>query len=105
MKLKNLSKIYVYKSTSVNIQGEINISWNFSFETYVNIQQDFNELDRNISGNIDYESLKMRSDRLLPIANGDGISLEKTDIPQYIVKNQPRIGSVTTYTCTTYHGE
>lgn len=105
MKLKNLSKIYVYKPTTINVQGEISVRWNISFETYVNIQQDFNELDRNTSGAIDYESLKMRSNRLLPIENGDGISLEKNDKPKYIVKNKPRIGNLTVYTCTTYNGE
>lgn len=104
--LNHLTTVYVFKPVKTKSVGEYSTKWNIQEQVeYLNVQQDFNELDRNSSGNIDYETIKLRTDRVLNIKKGDGISFSKTEIPQYTVQACPKIGRSTVYTCNTYMGE
>lgn len=104
MRIKNLTKIWVCSPSTTNVDGEYTTDWTFKKTEYMNIQQDLNELDRNSAGNIDYSILKGRTDRDLGINNGDGIYFNDISssipipAPDYIVKNQPKIGKTTVYT-------
>lgn len=103
--LKNLTKIYVYEPKRENVLGEYITKWIFLGTEYINIQQDFNELDRNSSGDIDYESIKMRTYKPTKIQKKYGISFKESDKPEYIVQSCPKVGNSVVYTCTTYNGE
>lgn len=108
MKLIDLTKIYVYKPSKKLIKGEFETKWFYKGETFLNVQQDVNELNRNSAGEIDYEIVKLRIDKKVNINKGDGISFNPLEVnetlevingvPDYIVKNKPVIGKTTLYT-------
>jgi len=103
--LKNLEKIYIYECVKTKVHGEYNKTWKLIDEQFINKQQDFNELDRNASGEIDYETIKLRTYKPMNIKKGYGISFKETTKPQYTVKSCPKIGNSVVYTCETYNGE
>lgn len=115
MRLKNLTKVYVYAPFKSKELGQISTKWKYKGEAYLNAQQDVNELDRTSSGEVDYEIIKFRTDKKQDINKGDGISFTNTKVinndnevierPEYIVKSSPKIGNTTIYNCATYHGE
>ena len=105
MKLVDLQKVYVYKNVAENNKGEFTTDWQYLAYYYVNIQQDVNELDRNDAGEIDYEIIKLRTDRPMDIQKGYGISLKETEIPEYKVESTQKIGNSYLFRCSTYHGE
>lgn len=115
MRLRNLKELYIYSSDKKLINGEYQTKWIYKGNDYLNSQQDIDELDRNSAGEVDYEILKLRTDRVLNIDKGDGISFTKLEIdsnnmvinnkPSYIVENKPKIGKTTLYTLVTNNGE
>lgn len=130
MRLRNLVDVLVYTPIKENIKGEYNTKWKLKEIAHLNKQQDLNELDRNSSGEVDYEAIKLHTDRPQNIVNGDGISFETTDSlkyedelvlhnshnivqigtetedsPKYIVKDSPTIGKSTVYTCRSNDGD
>ena len=115
MRLKNLKEMYVYRPNKVRVSGEYHTTWIYKGTEFLNRQQDIDELDRNSAGEIDYEIIKLRTDKVLNIDKGDGISfteLEKdeNDVvisgkPSYLVENKPSIGKTTLYTLITNNGE
>ncbi len=116
MRIKNLSKIYIYKPDKKLIKGEYITSWFLKGEDWLNAQQDIDELNRNSAGEIDYEIVKLRIDREVNINKGDGISFSPLEVdenkmvinnakPDYLVENKPRIGKTTLYTLITNNGE
>lgn len=110
MKLKNLIIFFIYSPIKTKDNGEVNTSWQYKTKEYLNCQQDFNELDANLSGQFDYETIKLRTDMTMDIKKGDGISflklsLDKNEKPSHYVKSIQSIGRTTVYTCVSYHGE
>ncbi len=116
MRIKNLKPLYVYKPDKVLKSGEYETSWYFKGIEWLNPQQDLDELDRNSAGDVDYEIIKLRTDKVLNINKGDGISFEELTIdeeskkvtngkPSYLVENKPTIGKTTLYTLITNNGE
>lgn len=130
MRLRNLVNVLVYTPKKTNEKGEYITKWTLKGITHLNRQQNLNELDRNSSGDVDYELIKLHADSPQDIVNGDGISFETTDglkyedelilhndntivqigtetdeSPKYIVKASPKIGKSTVYTCKTNDGD
>ena len=115
MRLKNLTKVYVYTPNKTRISGEYTTEWIYKDSFYINKQQDLDELDRNSAGEIDYEIIKLRIDKTLDISKGDGISFTELEIdennkvikgkPSYLVENKPSIGKTTLFTLITNSGE
>lgn len=113
MKLKNLTKCYIYSPIVVSLDGEKTKKWQYKNTLYLNVQQDISELDRNSAGTIDYDRLKIRTDYNYNLEKNDGISFEELTIsndyttvpPKYVVIANPKIGKTTNYTCERYHGE
>ena len=103
--LKNLTKVYIYKPIKTNVNGEYQVTWILLGSDYLNIQQDFNELDRNSTGDIDFETIKLRTYRPTILQKKFGISFKETEIPDYIVKSCPKIGNSVVFTCETYNGD
>lgn len=115
MRIKNLSKVYIYKQNKERIKGEYITTWFFKGEDWLNAQQDIDELNRNSAGEIDYEIVKLRIDREVDINKGDGISFSPLEVdennmvinddkPDYLVENKPKIGKTTLYTLITNNG-
>lgn len=113
MKIKDLTKIYVYSPIYKKIDGETTKKWQYKDCYKVNVQQDISELDSNSAGVIDFDRIKIRIDYDIDIVKNDGISLEElsiedgftTEAPKYKVISNPKIGKCTTYTCDVYYGE
>nr|DAG95491.1 MAG TPA: hypothetical protein [Crassvirales sp.] len=113
MKIKNLSKVWVYTPKPTKKDGETTIKWEYKRDYMLNVQQDINELDSNKAGLIDYDRIKVRIDYPIDISKNDGISLEELPVegryttipPKYRVISNPKIGKSTTFTCDIYHGE
>lgn len=116
MRIKNLSKMYIYKPDKKREKGDYITTWIFKGEEMLNPQQDIDELNRNSAGEIDYEIVKLRIDREVNINKGDGISFSPLEVdenkkvinngkPDYIVENKPKIGKITLYTLVTNNGE
>lgn len=116
MRIKNLSKIYIYKPDKKLIKGDYTTDWYYKGEEMLNPQQDIDELNRNSAGEIDYEIVKLRIDRKVDIDKGDGISFSPLEVdddkkvkndkkPYYLVENKPQIGKTTLYTLITNNGE
>lgn len=115
MRLRNLREFYIYSPDKKLVGGEYQTTWIYKGIDYLNSQQDIDELDRNSAGEIDYEIIKLRTDRVLNIDKGDGISFTKLNVdddnkvidgkPSYIVENKPSIGKTTLYTLITNNGE
>ena len=109
---ENLVEVYVYTPIPHNNDGEPSFTWELKPYSekrkvhYLNMQQDFDNLDKTGAGTIDYESIKLRTtDTTLNIENGDGISFKETTTPEYQVRSKPRIGNTVVYTCVTFKGE
>lgn len=107
-KLNTVKEIWVYSPIKVKLKGEYTTSWKYKNIVHMNVQQDLNELDRNSTGNIDYDIIKCRTTKSYDIKKGDGLYIneekEKLDkdkqiIPQYIVDKMPKVGRTVTYTC------
>ena len=111
MKLINLSKCYIYIPIKSKKDGEITTNWQYKDTFFLNKQQDVNELDTNMAGYVDFEVLKLRTDKELNIDKGDGVAFrelnlkDSKDKPSYIVAGFLKVGRCTTYTLNTYHGE
>ena len=116
MRIKNLKKLYIYAPEKKLISGEYETNWIYKGADWLNSQQDLDELNRNSAGEIDYEIVKLRTDKVLNINTGDGISFEALEVdknkkvinngkPTYIVENKPTIGKTTLYTLVTNNGE
>lgn len=112
MRIKNLSKIYIYEPKRVLEYGERATTWYYKGEEYINAQQDIDELTQNSAGQIDYEIVKLRIDRDIDLDKGYGVSFIQLstddnnmvindEIPNYVVENKPKIGKTTLYTLTT----
>lgn len=114
-RLCKLTEVWVCTPIKENVDGEYKIvSWKYKDISengvYLNLQQDLNELDRNSTGDIDYDVQKARTTNKYNIEKGDGICLNdisnKTDIkPDYTVSNMPRIGNTIVYTLNKYNGD
>ena len=98
MKLINLSKCYIYIPIKSKKDGEITTNWQYKDTFFLNKQQDVNELDTNMAGYVDFEVLKLRTDKELNLE-------DSKDKPSYIVAGFLKVGRCTTYTLNTYHGE
>lgn len=115
MRIKNLVKVYVYSPDKTKKSGEYTTKWIYKDLFYLNKQQDVDEIDRNSAGEIDYEKIKLRTDKVLNIEKGDGISFNELSIddnkivtsgkPSYLVDEKPNIGKTTLYTLITNSGE
>lgn len=114
MKLINLVKCYVYEPIKKKADGEISTKWKYKDTFLLNKQQDVNELDKNMAGYIDFEVVKLRTDKVFNINKNDGISFKELkldednysiDKPSHIVVGSLNVGRCTTYTLNTYHGE
>ncbi len=107
MRIINLKDCYLYTPVIRKIDGEISKTWEYKTHLRVNIQQDINELDRSIAGIIEYEKLKLRFDKEIPIEKNDGISLYEMkiknnfsiEVPKYIVTSKIRVGRCITCIC------
>lgn len=111
MRLIHLSQCYFYSPVKTKTDGEIKTEWKYKTKYLLNKQQDINELDRNESGVIDYEKVKLRTDKpidMIDVKKGDGVSFEllKEPIkPTYLVTSHTVVGNSHLIICETYHGE
>lgn len=113
MRLRDLTKCYIYSVTTIKIHGESIKRWTYKGEYDLNVQQDLNELDKNQAGLIDYNIIKIRTDYDYPIEKNDYISFTQLTIvdgytttsPEYRVENKIKVGTTTTYTCNLFNGE
>ena len=114
MRLINLTKCYFYEPIKEKNDGEISTKWKFKNEYLLNKQQDVNELDKNMAGYIDFEVVKLRTDKKLDINKNDGVAFEKLENdekgftikkPSHTIIGLLNVGRCTTYTINTYHGE
>ena len=116
MLLRDLTEVWVSDYEEVNNHGEKGKKWKFKKQknekgtAFLNLQQDVNELDRKPTGEVDYSIEKARTTMNYDIQKGNGISLKdisKLDkfIPDYIVTDNPKIGSTTLYILKQYNGE
>lgn len=113
MILKDLKKVYVYEPISEKQDGEYTIKYklikNKERDYFLfNIQQDVSELDANPNGYIDYDILKLRSDKYFNLAKNYGINLEKIienengftiEKPTYYIKENPKTNRTILYIC------
>lgn len=113
MILKDLKKVYVYEPVSQKDDGEYTIKYklikNKERDYFLfNVQQDISELDINPSGYVDYDILKLRSDKYFELKKNYGISLEKIENdedgftinkPTYYVKENPKTNRTILYIC------
>jgi len=116
MRRKNLHKFYIYSKVPTKVDGESLIKWKYKSYFYLNDQQDINELDKNASGVVDYDTLKLRIRKSIDLQKTDGISsvelaIDENQIvindekPQYTVESTNVIGKSHLFTCKTYNGE
>lgn len=113
MRLKDLTDVWVYSPKTETIDGETSKKWVYKDKLKLNVQQDINELDRNVAGLIDYDKIKIRFDQNISIEKNDGISLTEIKIendilqdkPQYIVKSKIKVGRSITCVCEINHGK
>lgn len=116
MKKSNLHTFYIYKRIATKVDGESTITWKYKNKYLLNDQQDINELDKTTSGIIDFDTLKLRTNKQYDISKTDGISRVELEIdtndmvindlkPQYTVESINIIGKSHLYTCKTYNGE
>lgn len=113
MRLRDLTKCYIYSVTTTKSHGESTKQWSYKGEYDLNVQQDLNELDKNQAGLIDYNIIKIRTDYDYNIVKNDYVSFSQlelvngytTEPPEYRVENKVKVGTTTTYTCNLYNGE
>lgn len=97
MKLKNLTQIYILRPVKTKVDGEYTTTWEKAGTEYINIQQDYDELDKQSSGNIDYSSYNARIDKDIGLQKGYGIALTDKEEPEYIVNSLIQIGKSRLY--------
>ena len=113
MRLRDLTKCYIYSVTTTKSHGESTKHWSYKGEYDLNVQQDINELDKNQAGLIDFNIIKIRTDYDYDIEKNDYVSFSQLEIvegytttpPEYRVENKVKVGTTTTYTCNLYNGE
>ena len=113
MLLSNLHKVYIYEKVPVKADGETTIKWKYKGNEYMNDQQDVNELDKTNAGLVNFDTLKLRSNKTVIIGKNDGISYTEiavedgytTTPPEYIVESMNKIGKSVLYICKSYNGE
>lgn len=108
MKLLHLKPVYVYKPVYIEDDGAYTKSWEYVIDHLLNVQQDVNELDMTVAGTINYDVLKLRSDKYFDIEKDYGISLtrlKESEKPTHIVKAKNIIGRSVTYVCNSYMGD
>ena len=108
MRLALLTDVYVYLKKEKKQDGEVSNTWEYKDTIKLNAQQDVNELDRNSAGVIDYEVIKLRTNKHVNINKNDGISFEKLlddNKPPYLVNSVTKIGTTTLIICKTYKGD
>lgn len=110
MLLRDLTKVYISEYEEINNHGEKEKTWKYKGIAYLNLQQDISELDRNSAGEIDYDILNARTDKIYDIDKGNGISLSDissdTDfVPDYKVTDSPKIGKTLLYKLEKYNGD
>lgn len=107
MQLINLKRCYFYQPIKNKVDGEVTLTWNYISDYLLNVQQDINELDRNSAGIIDYERIKLRTDKSnLNIAKNYGVSfaeLSDGDTPSYRVSSYTKVGNSSLIICETYN--
>ncbi len=106
-----MKRFYIYKPIYIEDDGSIQTKWQYvDKEYYLNKQEDINELDIRIVGNVDYNIIKLRTNKFYDIEKGYGIAKKKLEIdsngfsltkPDYIVYASPKIGKLTTFICKT----
>lgn len=115
MKLIDLVECYFYEPIKEKIDGEITTKWKFKNKYFLNKQQDINELDTNVAGYVDFEVVKLRTDKRIDVAKNDGVAFTELEIDEnnIVIDSKPShtvigfltIGNSITYTLNTYHGE
>lgn len=108
MRLNLLTDVYVYSKIETKVDGETSNVWEYKDTVKLNAQQDVNELDRNSAGVIDYEVIKLRTDKPVNVIKNDGISfemLEENAKPPYLVNSVTKIGNTILIICKTYKGD
>lgn len=108
MRLNLLTDVYVYSKIETKVDGETSNVWEYKDTVKLNAQQDVNELDRNSAGVIDYEVIKLRTDKPVNVIKNDGISfemLEEKAKPPYLVNSVTKIGNTILIICKTYKGD
>lgn len=113
MILKDLKKVYVYEPIAKKSDGEYTVNYkiikNKEKDYFLfNVQQDVSELDANPSGYVDYDILKLRSDKYLKLKKKYGINLSKLEEdeegytrkkPDYYIKENPKANNTVLYIC------
>lgn len=113
-KLNKLTQVWICSPKRTNIDGEYQTIWKYQKidkqGVFFNLQQDLNELDRDTTGQIDYDIQKARTTRGYLILKGWGVCV--TDIsksnnikPDYIISDIPQIGKTRVFTLKKYIGE
>lgn len=108
MLLRDLTEVWISEYETINDHGEKGKKWKYKRlstkkgTAFLNLQQDINELDRKPSGEVDYSIENARTTMDYDIQKGNGISLidiSKLEefVPDYIVTDNPKIGSTTLY--------
>lgn len=102
MLLRDLKKVYISEYEEIRDHGETEKVWKYKGIAWLNMQQDVNELDRKSTGEVDYSIYKGRTNKEYAIEKGNGISfkdISKSDKfkPEYVVKDNPKIGSTYLY--------
>lgn len=102
MLLRDLTKVYISEYEEIEDHGETDKVWKYKGVAWLNMQSDVSELDRKMTGEIDYSIINARTNRNYDIKKGDGISFEdisksKEFIPEYRVLDQNKIGNTYIY--------
>lgn len=102
MLLRDLIKVYISEYKEIEDHGESNKVWKYKGLAWLNMQCDISELDRKPTGEIDYSIINARTNMNYDIEKGNGISLTDISklenfIPDYIVTDNPKIGSTILY--------
>lgn len=108
MRLGLLTNVFVYSKIENKVDGEVSNIWQYKTTVNLNAQQDVNELDRNSSGVIDYEVIKLRINKNVAVSKNEGISFTKlktNEKPPYLVDSVTRIGNTNLIICKTYKGD
>lgn len=108
MRLNLLQDVFIYDKTETKIDGEVSNTWSYNETIRLNAQQDVNELDRNSSGVIDYEIIKLRTNKNVDVIKNQGVSfnlLSDDSKPPYLINSVTKIGKTTLIICKTYKGD
>lgn len=116
MLLRDIKEVWISEYETINNHGEKSKIWKHkklntpTNTAFLNLQQDINELDRKSTGEVDYSIVNARTTQIYDIKKGNGISLHDISntsniIPDYIVKDLPKIGNTTLYKLEKYNGK